>query len=102
MGTIRGGLEDIFRGKKKLEFFIMQPGAMEPRALALKEIVVSLLLKFNFVFNYFERGLAATKDTANVAPLNYEQLKGQIVVITDRVRPAFIMSCGFVAEFAFC
>lgn len=86
-GTLRGGLEDIFRGKKKAEFYIMQTGAMEPRAVTLKDITVSLLLKFNFVFGYFERQLAATKDApAASTPLNYEHMKSQVVATTDRVR----------------
>lgn len=65
----------------------MQSGAMEPRAVTLKDITVSLLLKFNFVFGYFERQLAATKDApAAGTPLNYEHMKSQVVATADRVR----------------
>jgi len=78
-GTLRGGLEDIFRTKKKTEFYLATNSAMEVRTVAMKDVLVNGLLKLNYVFGYFDSQLKAAKDAAaKKGLLTYDQMKTQV------------------------
>ena len=62
----------------------MQTGAMEPRAVSLKDASVNLLLKINFIFGYFERQLSASMESSSGKVMSYDQMKAPVIASTER------------------